>query len=90
MQHSLCPKMCAQVLAAIHAGIKGIKHAMIPDIEQRGFVFTDGCGFMSSKFAKDVSKFCKLIVNSQRYVPSVVQVSYRYAPRSVKLLHVTS
>ena len=49
----------------------------IPDIERDGHVFTDGCGFMSMRFAKHIAKSRSLVFHAVRYVPSVVQIRYR-------------
>jgi hypothetical protein len=49
----------------------------IPDIEAYGHVFSDGCGFMSRDFAKRLSRSKSLSFHGLRYVPSVVQISYR-------------
>lgn len=50
---------------------------MTPDIVNSGFVFTDGCGLMSFKFAKRISHCRSLMLSGIRYVPSVVLLRYR-------------
>lgn len=50
---------------------------MLPDVSNNGFVFTDGCGLMSLKFAKRISRCRSLMLSGTRYVPSVVQLRYR-------------
>ena len=67
----------SRVFVAI-AGFTGIRHAMISDVTENGFTFTDGCGFMSTSFAKIVSKNRNFMLNSQRFIPSVVQLRFRY------------
>jgi hypothetical protein len=49
----------------------------IPDIENGGHVFTDGCGFMSMNFAARIAREKKLIFHGVRYTPSVIQIRYR-------------
>src|SRR5579859_2376812 len=46
----------------------------IPDIEGNGHVFTDGCGFMSDKFALSIARRKKIILHGVRYTPSVIQI----------------
>lgn len=49
----------------------------IPDVERDGQVFTDGCGLMSNKFAKRISRIRKRLFHGHKYMPSVIQIRYR-------------
>ena len=56
---------------------RAIKHDMIPDVSHSGFVFTDGCGFMSLSLATHISRNRNIMLSGTRYIPSVVQLRYR-------------
>jgi hypothetical protein len=49
----------------------------IDDIENLGYIFTDGCGLISQRFAQLLAQKMPIIVRSQRYLPSVLQIRYR-------------
>ena len=54
-----------------------VSYKTIPDIQDHGFNFTDGCGLMSPRLAHALAVKSKLTFGSQRYIPSVVQLRYR-------------
>ena len=49
----------------------------IDDVERKGFIFTDGCGLISSAFARQLSRDMPIIFRNRRYRPSVYQIRYR-------------
>ena len=49
----------------------------IPDIVVGGQVFSDGCGLMSTAFAKRLARSNKITFHGIPYIPSVVQIRYR-------------
>ncbi|KAI0200557.1 RNA-dependent RNA polymerase [Astrocystis sublimbata] len=49
----------------------------IADIETDDYNFTDGCGLISSKLAKELSYRLCLTFRNKRYTPSVFQIRYR-------------
>lgn len=49
----------------------------IPDIEDRDFNFTDGCGLISLDFARLLVRKKPIVFRNQKYLPSVFQVRYR-------------
>ncbi|GAP83628.1 putative NAM7-nonsense-mediated mRNA decay protein [Rosellinia necatrix] len=49
----------------------------IPDVENDNYVFTDGCGMISPRFAQELSRLLRLIFRDKRYTPSVFQIRYR-------------
>ncbi|KAI0532940.1 RdRP-domain-containing protein [Xylaria digitata] len=49
----------------------------IPDIENDNYVFTDGCGLISPRFAQELSRLLRLAFRDKRYSPSVFQIRYR-------------
>lgn len=54
-----------------------IKCETIDDIENEGFVFTDGCGFSSVAFTERCARQKVPTFRGQKYVPSVLQIRYR-------------
>lgn len=49
----------------------------IPDVEDDNYVFTDGCGLISPRFAQELSRRLRLTFRDKRYSPSVFQIRYR-------------
>ncbi|KAI8632757.1 RNA-dependent RNA polymerase [Xylariaceae sp. FL1651] len=49
----------------------------IADVETDDYVFTDGCGLISPKFASELSRRLRLSFRDKRYSPSVFQIRYR-------------
>lgn len=49
----------------------------IPDIQNKDYIFTDGCGLISPHLASRLVKQRKIVFRNQRYVPSVFQIRYR-------------
>ncbi|KAI1426250.1 RNA dependent RNA polymerase-domain-containing protein [Xylaria sp. FL1777] len=49
----------------------------IPDVEDDNYVFTDGCGLISPRFAQELSRRLRLAFRDKRYSPSVFQIRYR-------------
>ncbi|RWA08171.1 hypothetical protein EKO27_g6937 [Xylaria grammica] len=49
----------------------------IPDVENDNYVFTDGCGLISPRFAQELSRILRLNFRDKRYSPSVFQLRYR-------------
>ncbi|KAK0648560.1 RNA dependent RNA polymerase-domain-containing protein [Cercophora newfieldiana] len=49
----------------------------IPDVESAGYVFTDGCGLIAPKLARELAEEAEIIFRNQRYCPSVLQIRYR-------------
>lgn len=49
----------------------------INDVEENGHVFTDGCGLISKKYAKQLSLLSKIIFHDIAYNPSVYQIRYK-------------
>ncbi|KAH6711886.1 RNA dependent RNA polymerase-domain-containing protein, partial [Leptodontidium sp. MPI-SDFR-AT-0119] len=49
----------------------------IPDIETNDYVFTDGCGLISPRFARELARRVKIGFRNVRYTPSVFQIRYR-------------
>jgi hypothetical protein len=49
----------------------------IPDIQNKDYNFTDGCGFISPGLLKVLVKKTPIVFRNQAYVPSVVQIRYR-------------
>ncbi|KAI0517332.1 RdRP-domain-containing protein [Xylaria bambusicola] len=49
----------------------------IPDVEDDNYVFTDGCGLISPRFAQELSRQLHLTFRDRRYTPSVYQIRYR-------------
>ncbi|KAI2628893.1 RNA dependent RNA polymerase-domain-containing protein [Hypoxylon sp. NC1633] len=49
----------------------------IPDVEMDDYVFTDGCGLISPRFAQELSRRLRLAYRDKRYSPSVFQIRYR-------------
>lgn len=49
----------------------------IEDIQNDGYNFTDGCGFISEKFGKDLARRYNMLYRNKRYLPSVFQIRYR-------------
>ena len=48
------------------------EYKLINDVQNKNYIFTDGCGFMSTEFAEQVKSIYRL-----NYVPSVCQIRYR-------------
>jgi RNA dependent RNA polymerase len=49
----------------------------IPDIRSKDYVFTDGCGLISSGLAKQLVKHGHIAFRNISYLPSVYQIRYR-------------
>lgn len=49
----------------------------IPDVESKDYIFTDGCGLISEKFAKLLVRKVNIRYRNQKYMPSVFQIRYR-------------
>ncbi|KAJ2897737.1 hypothetical protein MKZ38_004413 [Zalerion maritima] len=49
----------------------------IPDIETPDYVFTDGCGLVSPRLAKELARKVNIMFRNVRYTPSVFQIRYR-------------
>lgn len=49
----------------------------IPDIQNKDYNFTDGCGLISVSLVKELAKQQKFTFRNVRYTPSVLQIRYR-------------
>jgi len=49
----------------------------IPDVENDNYIFTDGCGSISPRFAQELSRRLRLCFRVRRYSPSVFQLRYK-------------
>lgn len=49
----------------------------IADVQTREFIFTDGCGLVSTQLAREIAKRRRIIFRGNRYCPSVFQIRYR-------------
>lgn len=49
----------------------------IPDIENAGYVFTDGCGLIAPRLASELARKLRILFRDRRYTPSVFQLRYR-------------
>jgi len=49
----------------------------IPDVESKEYVFTDGCGLIAPKLARELARDAKIVFRNVRYCPSVFQIRYR-------------
>jgi hypothetical protein len=49
----------------------------IGDVEVKNYIFTDGCGLVSSKLAHELARRRGIAFRNQRYTPSVFQIRYR-------------
>lgn len=49
----------------------------IEDIKRDNYTFTDGCGLISLKLARQLAKTRNIIFRANRYLPSVYQIRYR-------------
>jgi hypothetical protein len=49
----------------------------IPDIETDDYVFTDGCGLIAPRLARELARRDKIVFRNRRYTPSVYQLRYR-------------
>ena len=49
----------------------------IPDVTSKDYIFTDGCGLVSEKFAKLLVKNVNIRFRNRKYMPSVFQIRYR-------------
>lgn len=49
----------------------------IPDIQRGNHIYTDGCGFISSSFAKQLTQTLHIVHRNISYMPSVYQIRYR-------------
>jgi len=47
------------------------------DVERNGFIFTDGCGFISKTLVQILARRKPIIFRDRRYYPSVLQIRYR-------------
>jgi hypothetical protein len=67
-------KRIAQLFSRFNKYIKlnTNEYKLINDVQNKNYIFTDGCGFMSTEFAQLVKSQFKL-----DYVPSVCQIRYR-------------
>ena len=49
----------------------------IADVERDGYIFTDGCGLISTQLARRFVKLLNIRFRAARYTPSVFQIRYR-------------
>lgn len=49
----------------------------IPDIQNKDYIFTDGCGLISPHLASQLVRQRNIVFRDRRYVPSVFQIRYR-------------
>lgn len=49
----------------------------IPDVQNKGYNFTDGCGLISVLLAKQLVKQTRITFRNARYTPAVFQIRYR-------------
>jgi regulator of nonsense transcripts 1 len=49
----------------------------IPDVEANEYIFTDGCGLISPRLARELSRKVGIAFRNVRYAPSVFQIRYR-------------
>ena len=67
-------KRIAQLFSRFNRYVKlsTSEYRLINDVQNENYIFTDGCGFMSTAFAEQVKFRMKL-----DYIPSVCQIRYR-------------
>ncbi|KAK2464629.1 hypothetical protein APHAL10511_003322 [Amanita phalloides] len=58
----------------------------IPDIKSGDEIFSDGCGLISRRLARELSKVMHIIYRGQRYTPTVFQIRY-LGYKGVLMLH---
>ncbi|EME78058.1 uncharacterized protein MYCFIDRAFT_145022 [Pseudocercospora fijiensis CIRAD86] len=49
----------------------------IDDVKLGDYVFTDGCGLIAVRLAKQVAQRKRIVYRNKRYLPSVLQIRYR-------------
>lgn len=49
----------------------------IADVETSDYIFTDGCGLISPRLARELARRTRIMFRSVRYTPSVYQLRYR-------------
>jgi hypothetical protein len=49
----------------------------IPDIQNKDYIFTDGCGLISRHLARQLVQRRKIVYRNLPYLPSVFQIRYR-------------
>ncbi|KAI1813797.1 RNA-dependent RNA polymerase [Poronia punctata] len=49
----------------------------VPDVENDNYIFTDGCGLISPRFAQELSRRLRICFRAKRYSPSVFQIRYK-------------
>lgn len=48
----------------------------IPDIVRNGELFSDGCGLISLKFARQLSRHKQILFRGRPYTPTVYQIRF--------------
>ncbi|TID15666.1 Methylisocitrate lyase [Venturia nashicola] len=49
----------------------------IPDIQNKDYNFTDGCGLVSPGLVQQAARAAQIVFRNQKYLPSVIQIRYR-------------
>lgn len=49
----------------------------IDDVASKDYIFTDGCGLISTQLARQLAQKRNIVFRDRRYLPSVYQVRYR-------------
>jgi len=49
----------------------------ISDVETADYLFTDGCGLISPRLARELARRTRIVFRDRRYTPSVFQIRYR-------------
>ncbi|RDW87959.1 hypothetical protein BP5796_03653 [Coleophoma crateriformis] len=49
----------------------------IDDVQRGNYIYTDGCGFISTSLAKQLAKKRHIVYRNIQYLPSVYQIRYR-------------
>lgn len=49
----------------------------IPDIENKDYNFSDGCGLVSPGVVQQAARAAQILFRNQKYLPSVIQIRYR-------------
>src|SRR3569833_193033 len=49
----------------------------ISDVETADYLFTDGCGLISPRLARELARRTRIVNKDKRYTPSVFQIRYR-------------
>ncbi len=63
--------------AKFAANLGSDRYEDIADVEKDDYKFTDGCGLISTQFAKMLVQKTDIRFRNQRYTPSVFQIRYR-------------